>query len=141
MLLWFSTDSAAFDSKLGQFAASGGSSTLGWILVWPLEVLKNQVQAGTVIHGNAKYVSPTPGAPSERCSPGLGERARYMMHAHGGVAGLYRGIIPGTLRAFIANGTSMIVMQWAQKKVSEWGLRTPPPKAPDEAIPHHEESP
>ncbi len=37
---------------------------------------------------------------------------------------LYRGIGPGTIRSFIANGTSMIVMQYAQREVSRWGLRS-----------------
>lgn len=50
-------------------------------------------------------------------------RLRGVVRARGGVFALYRGIGPGTIRSFIANGTSMIVMQAAQKKVSEWGLR------------------
>ena len=37
--------------------------------------------------------------------------------------GLYRGIGPGTIRSFLANGTSMIVMVNAQKKVTELGWR------------------
>ena len=41
----------------------------------------------------------------------------------GGIRGLYRGILPGSIRSFMSNGTSMIVMSWAQRKVSQWGLR------------------
>eukprot|EP00794_Sanderia_malayensis_P016179 gene16179-17805_t len=41
----------------------------------------------------------------------------------GGFFGLYRGIIPGSIRSFLANGTAMIVMSYAQRKVSELGLR------------------
>ena len=48
---------------------------------------------------------------------------RGVVRERGGVLALYRGIGPGTIRSFIANGSSMIVMQAAQKKVSEWGLR------------------
>ena len=40
-----------------------------------------------------------------------------------GVSGLYRGIGPGTLRSFLANGVSMIVMSNAQKLVTKLGLR------------------
>lgn len=40
-----------------------------------------------------------------------------------GFFSLYRGILPGTIRSFLANGTSMVVMTFAQKKVSELGLR------------------
>jgi hypothetical protein len=29
-----------FDSRLGQFCASAGAATFGFLLVWPLEVLK-----------------------------------------------------------------------------------------------------
>ena len=45
------------------------------------------------------------------------------MRERGGFLALYRGIWPGTLRSFLSNGTSMVVMVWAQKKVSELGLR------------------
>lgn len=41
----------------------------------------------------------------------------------GGITGLYRGILPGSIRSFLANGCAMIVMSYAQKKVSELGLR------------------
>ena len=40
-----------------------------------------------------------------------------------GVTGLYRGIGPGTLRSFLANGISMIMMSNAQKLVTKLGLR------------------
>ena len=41
----------------------------------------------------------------------------------GGLSGLYRGLGPGSIRSFLANGSSMVVMQWAQRKVSELGFR------------------
>lgn len=40
-----------------------------------------------------------------------------------GFFSLYRGIMPGTIRSFLANGTSMVVMTFAQRKVSQLGLR------------------
>ena len=48
---------------------------------------------------------------------------RLVMRERGGFLGLYRGIWPGTIRSFLSNGTAMVVMVYAQKKVSEWGLR------------------
>eukprot|EP00058_Branchiostoma_floridae_P015865 XP_002601353.1 hypothetical protein BRAFLDRAFT_82723 [Branchiostoma floridae] len=51
------------------------------------------------------------------------QRIKFNMKERGGFWGLYRGLGPGTARSFLANGTSMIVMVNAQKKVSEWGLR------------------
>ncbi len=41
----------------------------------------------------------------------------------GGVLGLYRGIIPGSLSVFLRNGAAMIVMRLANRKITEWGLR------------------
>lgn len=46
-----------------------------------------------------------------------------MVRERGGFLALYRGIGPGTIRSFLANGSSMIVMVHAQKKVTEWGWR------------------
>ncbi len=51
------------------------------------------------------------------------QRMRGVVRDKGGVLALYRGLGPGTIRSFVANGCSMIVMQAAQRKVSEWGLR------------------
>lgn len=45
------------------------------------------------------------------------------MLASKGLFALYRGIGPGTLRSFLANGCSMMVMVQAQKKVTAWGWR------------------
>lgn len=41
----------------------------------------------------------------------------------GGMPGLYRGIVPGSIRSFLANGCAMIVMSYAQRKVTELGWR------------------
>ena len=50
-------------------------------------------------------------------------RMRLVIKERGGFFGLYRGIVPGSIRSFMSNGTSMIAMSWAQRKVSQWGLR------------------
>ena len=50
-------------------------------------------------------------------------RMRLVIKERGGLSGLYRGIVPGSIRSFMSNGTSMIAMSWAQRKVSQWGLR------------------
>ena len=49
---------------------------------------------------------------------------QLMIRERGGFFALYRGIGPGSVRSFLANGTSMIVMSWAQRKVSQLGLRS-----------------
>jgi hypothetical protein len=51
------------------------------------------------------------------------QRMKLVVRERGGYFALYRGIMPGTIRSFLANGTSMVVMATAQRKVTEWGLR------------------
>lgn len=92
-------------SLIGPFLMSGVAATLGWWVVWPLEYMKSQVQGR---YGEREAVL---------------RRMGRIVRERGGILALYRGIGPGTLRSFIANGSSMIVMQHAQRKVSEWGLR------------------
>ncbi len=90
---------------LGPFLISGVAATTGWWVVWPLEYMKSQVQGS---YGKDMPVL---------------QRMRIVVKERGGFFALYRGILPGTIRSFLANGTSMIVMATAQRKVSEWGLR------------------
>ncbi|XP_013389954.1 mitochondrial arginine transporter BAC2-like [Lingula anatina] len=90
---------------LGPFLTSGIAATLAWWLVWPLEFMKSQVQGG---YGEKMPVL---------------KRMQLVIKERGGFFALYRGLGPGTIRSFIANGSSMVVMQWAQRKVSELGLR------------------
>ncbi|CAH1775228.1 unnamed protein product [Owenia fusiformis] len=90
---------------LGPFLTSGIAATLAWWLVWPLEYMKSQVQTGY-----GKEMSTL-------------QRMRLVIRERGGFFGLYRGLGPGTIRSFLSNGCSMVVMSWAQRKVSEMGLR------------------
>ncbi len=48
---------------------------------------------------------------------------RFIIKERGGILGLYRGIAPGTIRSFFANGAAFVAMTHAQRKVTEWGLR------------------
>ncbi|KAJ3202528.1 hypothetical protein HK099_001814, partial [Clydaea vesicula] len=99
-----------FSSPSGQFLASSTVATLGFWIVWPTEVLKNQVQAGTKIKGKTSAISTM-------------DRLNDLMKNHGGIRGLYRGILPGTYRSFFANGFSIVVMIWAQKQATALGFR------------------
>lgn len=89
---------------LGPFLVQGVTTTLAWWVVWPLEFMKSQAQG------------------TERKMSTL-KRMLLIMRERGGFFALYRGIVPGTMRSFVANGTSMVVMAAAQRKASEWGLR------------------
>lgn len=88
-----------------QFLTWGGVSVLGFWVIWPLETLKNQVQAGMSVDGVAK--------------PTLRQRVAFM----GGPLGLYRGILPGSISVFLRNGTAAVVMGFMNRKISEKGLR------------------
>lgn len=88
-----------------QFLTWGGVSVLGFWVIWPLETLKNQVQAGMAVDGVA--------------SPTLRQRVAFM----GGPLGLYRGILPGSISVFLRNGTAAVVMGYINRKISEYGLR------------------
>lgn len=90
---------------VGPFLVSGVAATVAWWVVWPLEYMKSQVQGG---YGKEQS---------------LLSRMKLVVRERGGFLALYRGIGPGTIRSFIANGSSMAVMQWAQRKVTEMGLR------------------
>eukprot|EP00455_Lapot_gusevi_P008708 TRINITY_DN1381_c0_g1_i3.p1 TRINITY_DN1381_c0_g1~~TRINITY_DN1381_c0_g1_i3.p1 ORF type:complete len:300 (+),score=67.79 TRINITY_DN1381_c0_g1_i3:55-954(+) len=81
---------------VGSFIKGGVCSTLAWTLVWPFELMKNQIQANT------------PGPSS------IPARLVHIAKQHG-VRGLYRGFLPGALRALIANAASMSVFDYCQQ--------------------------
>ncbi|XP_067938368.1 mitochondrial substrate carrier family protein S-like [Watersipora subatra] len=91
---------------LGPFLTSGCAATFAWWIVWPFEVMKSQIQGG---YGDQKL--------------SLVQRLQFTIKERGGLLGLYRGIGPGTIRSFLANGTSMIVMVNAQKQITKRGWR------------------
>ncbi|XP_063715660.1 uncharacterized protein LOC134843170 [Symsagittifera roscoffensis] len=91
---------------LGSFLVSGCAATFAWWVVWPLELMKSQVQGN---YGHAKLT--------------LRQRFSIVLKERGGVRGLYRGITPGTYRSLLSNGTSFVVMGYAQRKITQLGLR------------------
>jgi len=74
----------------------------------PFETLKNQLQAGTAVNGKT----------------GSAVTLRERIRSLGGLTGLYRGILPGSISVFARNGAAMIVMQWAHREVSRRGWRS-----------------
>lgn len=91
---------------LHQFLTWGGISMLAFWAIWPLETLKNQVQAGTEVPDVA--------------SPSLRQRVAHL----GGPLGLYRGVLPGSISVFLRNGSAAVVMGVAQRAVTDLGLRS-----------------
>mmetsp|Transcript_43756 Transcript_43756/g.31896 ORF Transcript_43756/g.31896 Transcript_43756/m.31896 type:complete len:132 (+) Transcript_43756:452-847(+) len=94
-----------FNHKVGQFFGTGTCSCLCFWAIWPFEFLKNQIQSE-----NAQFEG------------SITERFKNIIRTHGPL-GIYRGLLAGSLSIFIRNGCAMIVMQWAQKKLTEMGFR------------------
>eukprot|EP01034_Spumella_vulgaris_P028007 gene28007-34799_t len=72
---------------MGPFWSGAVCSNLAWLTVWPLDVVKSQMQSG-LFHGKS-----------------VAELIRHNL-SHGV---FYKGLLPGLTRSFIANGCSMVV--------------------------------
>lgn len=70
---------SAFSHPLGQFLSSACSATLGFWLVWPLEVLKNQIQANTTIY----QIKQNQITNETINSPTIKQRIQYLTFNHG----------------------------------------------------------
>lgn len=80
---------------VGPFIKGGICATLSWWTIWPFETLKNKVQASN--EGGSAL-----------------NRALHIIRSEGFFS-LYRGIMPGSIRSLVANGTSMVVFTYCQK--------------------------
>jgi hypothetical protein len=97
-----------FNSPIvGPFLSGGIASIICWTMIWPIEYVRCQIQAGYL---------------KER-KMNVTQRFRFIINERGGYLGLYRGLGPGLFRSFVANGCAMVVMQYAQKKVTRYGWR------------------
>eukprot|EP00449_Zooxanthella_nutricula_P008548 CAMPEP_0198508172 /NCGR_PEP_ID=MMETSP1462-20131121/12784_1 /TAXON_ID=1333877 /ORGANISM="Brandtodinium nutriculum, Strain RCC3387" /LENGTH=288 /DNA_ID=CAMNT_0044237437 /DNA_START=41 /DNA_END=903 /DNA_ORIENTATION=- len=78
---------------LSAFWTGALCSNLGWLTIWPLDVIKSQRQSGNY--------------------PGLSSRALLVEAARAGI--LFRGVLPGLARSTLANGCAMV----AYKRIEE----------------------
>ncbi len=90
------------ETPQGTFLLAGLCATAAWWTVWPLEYMKSQVQGG---YGGRDVT--------------LVQRLRGVVREKG-VLGLYRGLGPGSVRSFFANGLSMTVMKWAEGHLTQY---------------------
>ncbi len=90
------------DSPLGTFFFTGVCSTAAWWTIWPLEYMKSQIQGGYGRHDLS-----------------LTQRLINILREKG-FSGLYRGLGPGSVRSFFANGLSMTVMKWSEKHLTNY---------------------
>lgn len=82
---------------LGPFWTGAICSNLAWLTIWPLDVTKSQVQSG-------KF-------------PGRSFGSLLLGNIRTG--NIFRGLLPGLTRSFIANGCSMEVYNLVLKKLKE----------------------
>ena len=101
----FKRNTKMFGTKTGEFMMAGLAASLAWIVIWPLENIKNIIQAESQNIGNTWM-----------------EKFHWMIKTHGFV-GLYRGMLPGVAGVFFRNGVSMVVMQHATRKMSQFNIR------------------
>ena len=90
------------ESPQGTFFFAGLCATAAWWTIWPLEYMKSQIQGG---YGGQDLT--------------LWQRLRGVVREKG-VLGLYRGLGPGSIRSFIANGLSMTVMKWTEGRLTKY---------------------
>jgi len=87
---------------IGPFFKGGICATLSWLVVWPLEYVKSQIQANTTLYGKEQHQHLN-----------TMQRLRFVLQ-HEGFFALYRGILPGCTRSLVANGLSMVVYTYCQ---------------------------
>jgi solute carrier family 25 carnitine/acylcarnitine transporter 20/29 len=62
-------------------------ANLAWLTIWPLDVIKSQIQSGNY--------------------EGYTYRQLFLQNLQNGR--MFRGLLPGLIRSFVANGCSMVV--------------------------------
>lgn len=102
MLDIFRNKTDLLKTKIGTFSVTFFVSSTSYLVVWPLETMKNLTQAG----------KPFPGA-------SVKERLDFL----GGPKGLWRGVGVGTFCGGFRNGCGMIAMVYAQQGATMLGLR------------------
>ena len=90
------------ESPLGNIFYGGACATAAWWTIWPLEYMKSQVQGG---YG--------------RSDLSLQNRLAFVFQEKG-FFGLYRGLGPGSVRSFLANGLSMAIMKWTEQRMTDY---------------------
>lgn len=84
--------------SVAPFWKAGTCANLAWLTIWPLDVVKTRRQSGRYDGRSVTWL--------------LADAAR--------TGQLYRGLGPGLLRSFVANGASMEVYAFVEKKLKEF---------------------
>ena len=108
MIDFFKRNTNAYKKQHFVFLMNGFCATLAFLVIWPLEIAKNSIQSQKNNKGE-KY--------------SLNKIIRQRIKKYGFINGLFKGSVPGLASVFIRNGASMVVMQRAQKLLTDYGFR------------------
>lgn len=86
------------NNSLGAFLSGAICSNLAWLTIWPLDVVKSQVQSGNF--------------------QGKSMAALLVDNFRSGL--VYRGLLPGLVRSSIANGCSMVVYEEVMRALKDY---------------------
>jgi len=105
----FRRNTNAYKTKYGLFIMNGICATLAFLIIWPLEIVKNQIQSQKSEEFSRKY--------------SISKMFMTNIRTNGVLQGFGRGSVPGLLSVFLRNGAAMIVMNKAQKLLTKLGFR------------------
>lgn len=94
-VLYMDISKQVFEGGMSPFMTGSVCATAAWLSIWPLDVVKSQIQSGRVSaapHGAIGLL-----------------KSAYRSGA------MYRGLVPGLTRSAIANGLSMMVYKEVEK--------------------------
>lgn len=101
-------NTSLYNIKYGVFFLNGFCATSAFLVIWPLEIVKNQIQSQS--YDRTKKMKTY-------------DIIKQRILENGILNGLYRGSLPGLLSVFIRNGAAMIVMVKSQAKLTQYGFR------------------
>lgn len=88
--------------QVASFLGGAGCSTLAWVSIFPLDVVKSRVQG---MRSNSAL------------SPSTVQVVRTLW-LEAGLRGFYRGLAPGLCRSVVANGGGMVLYDWVYDKLN-----------------------
>ena len=102
---FFRRNTNTYKSKYGLFFMNGLCASIGFIVIWPLEIVKNQVQMQSLKNYSIIKI------------------IRQNIQEKGVYSAFFRGSLPGLSSVFIRNGAAMMTMLKTQSLLTKYGFR------------------
>ncbi|MES1916765.1 MAG: hypothetical protein MHM6MM_008552 [Cercozoa sp. M6MM] len=103
-----SLDSTRRPSALSAFIAGGVAGSVNWLAIYPIDTVKNRMQADD---------------PSRPVFKNMRHCFRTVWEGANGWRGLYAGLSPCLLRGFVANGAGFVAIEMSRRAESAVSLR------------------